>query len=57
MKIYISYQSFVFPNTGNLLGYEALARWRDVNGNNISPDIFLLRLLKLQIRLKSSHVL
>lgn len=39
--IYINYQPFVNINTHKVMGYEALARWQDVNGDNISPDVFI----------------
>ncbi|PBI78808.1 hypothetical protein A9993_03305 [Rahnella victoriana] len=39
--IYINYQPFVDIDTGRVIGYEALARWQEVNGDNISPDVFI----------------
>lgn len=39
--IYINYQPFVLLDTDEVIGYEALARWRDVNGDSISPEVFI----------------
>lgn len=39
--IYINYQPFVDIDTGRVIGYEALARWKEVNGDNIPPDVFI----------------
>lgn len=40
-EIYLNYQPFVKINSKKVIGYEALARWRDINGDNIPPDIFI----------------
>lgn len=39
--ICVNYQPFVEIKTGKVIGYEALARWKDINGDNIPPDVFI----------------
>ena len=39
--IYINFQPFIEMSTGKVMGYEALARWKDTHGDNIPPDIFI----------------
>lgn len=40
-RLFLAYQPQVDIATGAVLGFEALMRWRDQNGNFISPDRFI----------------
>jgi sensor c-di-GMP phosphodiesterase-like protein len=40
-KLDVVYQPIVCMSTGRIMGAEALARWKDDDGNAVSPDVFI----------------
>lgn len=46
-SIVLNYQPIVDARTGTVVAVEALARWRDVNGSLVPPDLFIPLVLQM----------
>ncbi|WP_162886529.1 EAL domain-containing protein [Pseudomonas syringae] len=51
-RIQVAYQPIVLAATGEMVGFEALARWYDKDLGNVPPDVFFKKARKLNLGFK-----
>lgn len=51
-RIQVAYQPIVLAATGEMVGFEALARWYDKDLGNVPPDVFFKKASKLNLGFK-----